>query len=233
MKYVIFLLIIFFSNIVQAMTGFAGTMLAMPISIRLIGMDSARIVLNFMALAASGYIVVKDYKKINKEVIKKTILWLVIGMFLAYIIYSHINRDLLMQLYGIMIIGIALKSLFIKKQIGISSAFMKVILIFAGVAQGLFASGGPLLVVCLVSKTKDKEEFRGTASAIWVLLCSIFVFQNWSAISIYEIKLTAISVIPLGIGVLIGSWIHHRISQKKFMKIAYVLLLISGMSVFF
>ncbi|WP_058486537.1 sulfite exporter TauE/SafE family protein [Defluviitalea phaphyphila] len=232
MKYFILLLITFLSNIVQAMTGFAGSMLAMPMFIRLIGMDSARIVLNFIALASSGYIVLKDYKKINIDALKKTTTWLVIGMFLAYIIYSHVNRELLIVLYGVMIIAIALKNLFIKKVITVPDFLTKIILIFAGIAQGLFTSGGPLLVVVLVSMTKDKEEFRATSSTIWVMLCSIFVLQNWFFITTSEIKLTVFLFIPLAVGVILGNLIHKKISQEKFMKMANILVLISGVSVF-
>ena len=48
MKEIIFLFVLFVANVIQAITGFAGTVLAMPPSIYLLGMDNAKVVLNVM-----------------------------------------------------------------------------------------------------------------------------------------------------------------------------------------
>ena len=49
MKELLFLLVLFVSNVIQAITGFAGTVLAMPPSVYLLGLDHAKVVLNVMA----------------------------------------------------------------------------------------------------------------------------------------------------------------------------------------
>ena len=43
MKELLFLLVLFVSNVIQAITGFAGTVLAMPPSVYLLGLDHAKI----------------------------------------------------------------------------------------------------------------------------------------------------------------------------------------------
>lgn len=50
MKEFIFLIVLFIANIIQAITGFVGTVLAMPASMFLLGIDDAKVVLNVMAL---------------------------------------------------------------------------------------------------------------------------------------------------------------------------------------
>lgn len=52
MKELLFLLVLFVSNVIQAITGFAGTVLAMPPSVYLLGLDHAKVVLNVMAWLA-------------------------------------------------------------------------------------------------------------------------------------------------------------------------------------
>lgn len=42
MKELLFLLVLFVSNVIQAITGFAGTVLAMPPSVYLLGLDHAK-----------------------------------------------------------------------------------------------------------------------------------------------------------------------------------------------
>ncbi|MFI3213547.1 MAG: sulfite exporter TauE/SafE family protein [Eubacteriales bacterium] len=224
--------VIFLSNIIQAITGFAGTMLAMPISIKLIGMNPARIALNAVATAASIYIVAKDYKQVNLKMLKRALLWMTVGTLISMIVYRTINTTILLYLYGVVIIGIALHKLFIKNQVSIKPYFMNIILILAGILQGLFASGGPFLVIYLVSNIKDKHEFRATVSAIWIVLGAVFAIQNMEYTTISDVRISSLSMIPLVLGVILGDQIHRKIPQEKFMKMTYVLLLISGFSVY-
>lgn len=229
---VLIYIIILITNIIQALTGFAGTLLAMPLAVRLIGIDSARIVLNFVGLVANAYLVCKGYKDINKKRIKEAIGWLISGMCIAYVMYKFIDSQILMYAYGVMIVVIALKKLIVKKELPPNEGVMKATLILAGIAQGLFASGGALLVIYLATKTEDKNEFRSTAAMIWVLLCSLFVFQNLNSITVYDMKLTICAMVPLFVGVTVGNKLHSKVSQERFLKIAYVLVLISGVTLF-
>ena len=49
---VLFLLTVFLSNTIQVITGFAGAMLDMPVSIRLIGLEPAKAILNIVTMAS-------------------------------------------------------------------------------------------------------------------------------------------------------------------------------------
>ena len=66
MKELLFLFVLFVSNVIQAITGFAGTVLAMPPSVYLLGLDHAKVVLNVMAwlsglmIAVTGFINLPD-----------------------------------------------------------------------------------------------------------------------------------------------------------------------------
>ena len=52
-NHILFLIVVFLSNTIQAFTGFAGTMLAMPASMLLLGMERASAVLNVIAIVVS------------------------------------------------------------------------------------------------------------------------------------------------------------------------------------
>ena len=81
MKELLFLLVLFVSNVIQAITGFAGTVLAMPPSVYLLGLDHAKVVLNVMAWLSGLMIAVTGYRHINwKELLKMSAVMLV-GMF--------------------------------------------------------------------------------------------------------------------------------------------------------
>ncbi|MBU5282614.1 hypothetical protein KQI13_14425 [Anaerostipes hadrus] len=44
-------------------------------------------------------------------------------------------------------------------------------------------------------------------------------------------KMTGISILPLFLAIYVGNKIHEKIDQKLFMKITYILLFASGVSI--
>ena len=116
MEEILLLLVVFGANVVQALTGFAGTLLSMPLSIKLVGIDTARIVLNFVSLFGSAYIMIVDRKNINWKAIKVAAPWLLAGMIAAPVIYSAIDTESIIYIYGAAIILISLWKMFVKVQ---------------------------------------------------------------------------------------------------------------------
>ncbi len=66
---VLFLLTVLLSNTIQVITGFAGAMLAMPVSIRLIGLEPAKAILNIatMVSAVCGMVGGRLVSKMSSE----------------------------------------------------------------------------------------------------------------------------------------------------------------------
>ena len=52
---ILFFVVVFLTNIIQCVTGFAGTVLAMPFSVLLVGYDTARPILNALGRDARGH----------------------------------------------------------------------------------------------------------------------------------------------------------------------------------
>ena len=71
LRHIVFEVVVLLTNIMQCITGFAGTVLAMPFSVMLEGYDVARPVLNVLGVAASLFIVIKEYKHINVKEFRK------------------------------------------------------------------------------------------------------------------------------------------------------------------
>ena len=77
---------------------------------------------------------------------------------------------------------------------------------------------------------KDKEEFRATVAMIWVTTgCYITGTQVMAGnFNSHVIALLIVGIIPVFLGTFIGTKLLKKISQEVFMKITYVLLLLSG-----
>lgn len=231
---ILFLLLLLFTNGIQVITGFAGTLLAMPASIFLIGLDESKVILNLITLITCIFIACKNRKYINYYVLKKVIIYMGIGMVLGIIICNIININILLYAYGIIIILIGIKNLFFKKEIILKDKTINIILILAGIIHGMFISGGSLLVVYMAYRLKNKDEFRATMSSIWIIL-NLLMLITQTYLGIINEKLIAITIIglvPATLGIIIGGKISKKISKLAFMKVTYTLLLISGLFIF-
>ena len=116
----LFLVVVFLANIMQTVTGFAGTVLAMPFSVILMGSEFSRTVLNILGLLASLGVVILYRKSINwKEIIKICVIMLV-GMVGGYLILDLVDiskQILLLILAGFVLLftGIGCYTTFVKK----------------------------------------------------------------------------------------------------------------------
>ena len=109
-----------------------------------------------------------------------------------------------------------------------------VLLIAAGVTHGLFVCGGPLLVSYMTGKVGDKQEFRATLSACWIVLNGIILTDDirtglWNK---NMLLLFCISAVILFAAMFIGSLLCKKMSRGLFMKITYILLIVSGALLF-
>lgn len=240
-KKIFFLIIVFLTNIIQGITGFAGTMLAMPPSVMLVGFDTAKPILNALGLLSGIYIVAANRKSVNKKEFLKIVGVMSVGMIAGFVLRRVLSgrERVLYILLGAVVIFTALSGIyksFLRKGGGRShgKAVSALLLTAAGVTHGMFVCGGPLLVSYMTGKVSDKQEFRATLSACWIVLNGIILADDirtglWSR---ELILLFCISAVILFAAMFIGSLLCKKMSRGLFMKITYVLLIVSGALLF-
>ena len=231
---IVFVIVAFLANIIQSITGFAGTVLAMPFSIRLVGYDVARPILNLVAIAICLVIVIFNFKKINIKKLLFLLLLVGIGFDLGLLIdkLDVINdKELLLSAYGTLVCMIAIFLLLVNnKPIKLPIWSEALVLVLAGIIHYFFTSGGPLVVIFAAITIKDKNEFRATLSVMWIILNSITFGIN-IADGLFTPHVWILSMIVIGTSLLtliIGRFILKKINQKAFLTLAYILMFISG-----
>lgn len=229
-KYILVLLVLLFANTVQTITGFAGTLLAMPVTMRLIGVTNAKAILNIFTMLACIGIAWQNRNYINKKELIKIIIGMLIGMVIGIRLFDLCPQKVLLRCYGVMIIIVAIRNLFSKSQKELGSIGRTAIILAAGIIHGMFVSGGALLVVYAVCVLKNKDEFRATISSVWVILDFILMFSHYSSgyYNRENILLIVISIIVIILSIKLGNALYKKIDQVVFMKIICVLLMISG-----
>lgn len=230
-KLALFALAVFVSNIVQALTGFAGVMLSIPPSMILFGPDMAKAVINAICWLVCAVLMWQNRQYINKKEILRIVGFMLIGMAAGIYLYSIVNPKILQPLYGAIIVAAALKNILMKQSDHALPNWISIpVLLGAGVIHGMFASGGALLVVYLVATFRDKNSFRANVAAVWTVLNLVLMFSDFEK-GLYNTEfaqLFLLSLVPLAIAMYLGNKIHGMINQKMFNRVTYGLLLLSG-----
>ncbi|MBR1810612.1 MAG: sulfite exporter TauE/SafE family protein [Clostridia bacterium] len=236
---ILFFAVILIANVIQGITGFAGTVLAMPPAVMLVGLDTAKPILNLLGLLSGLYVVVTAGKYINKKEFFKTSAVMTVGIIAGIFIKDklHGNPEILYIILGVVVTAVgvigAVHSFILKSPPKKQGKFVSwLMLTVAGVVHGLFVCGGPLIVSYFSAEIEDKNEFRSTISAVWVVLNG-FIFiddlrmGHWHADTV---KLFVPAAVVMVAAMFIGSILYKKMSRSVFMKVTFVLLMISGVA---
>lgn len=241
MKEILFYLVILLANIIQGITGFAGTILAMPFSIMLVGYDTAKPILNVLGILSGIYVFIGNKKYVNWKEFAKIVAVMSVGIIAGIFLKGYIpGEKTLFMILGALVIFLAVEGL-IKfviaqkkkdKQTREVSKLSNVLLILAGLVHGVFVCGGPILIGYLSKRIEDKRTFRATISTVWIFLNSMILVSD-IYIGMWNLEVARqqlISIPFLFAGMFIGSKLYKIMSQKAFLILTYVLLFISGIS---
>lgn len=254
MKQLLFYLVIFASNVIQGITGFAGTILAMPPSLLLVGYPVAKPILNFLGLLAGVYVFAGNYRKVSWREVRRIVFLMLPGICAGIPLQRYAAGNV--YLYG----ALAAFVLFLSVQGAVKMrresaqsgsgnaqdagcgnaendgsgsglcAGNTALLLAAGLVHGVFVSGGPLLIGYLAGRLPEKESFRATISTVWIVLNSVIFIGDiaggsWNPALI----LCQAGALPFFFGgMFLGGLLCKRMSQRAFLWLTYLLLFISG-----
>lgn len=241
MKEALFYLVILLANIIQGITGFAGTILAMPFSIMLVGYDVAKPILNVLGILSGIYVFVGNRKYINKKELTKIVLVMAVGILGGIFAKQYIPGDKgLFIILGGLVIFLAIeggvKLLFAARRVDSEkkapSKWSNILLVLAGLVHGIFVCGGPILIGYLSKRIEDKKEFRATISTVWIFLNTLILVSDIASgtWNLGLVRQQLISIPFLFGGMFIGGKLYKIMSQKAFLILTYVLLFISGIT---
>lgn len=230
LKTVLFILILMFGVFVQALAGFGGTLLSMPLGIMLMGIDLTKPVMTIVAWITGVIVVVTEYKHINRRELIKMVAVMLAGVLIGLWLTGRVQLQFLLIIYAVVVAGIGVKKLFFRQKKEAPTVLQNISLGIAGLMQGLFVSGGSFLAVYSVAKLKDKQEFRATSNAVWAIINTVMIttYGISGTLTADVLKMSAIAVIPTLAAVWLGDALTKKVKQSTFLKVVYVILIFSG-----
>ncbi len=230
--------IVLLSHATQALAGFGSIVIAVTLGAHLYPIAFLLPVVVPLEVLLNTYIVSRHRSTIHRPVLLKKILpRMGAGLLVGIILFQFIHGDLLKKIYGVVIVMISLfqlmKLLTDKTAESAPSPAMSRLLIFAsGIVQGLYASGGPLLVYAVTGFGLSKSAFRSTLCALWLILNVVLIVSFWitGKMTAVSLKYTAMLIPVILIGIVIGESLHKTVNEGQFKCFIFVLLVVAGTS---
>jgi uncharacterized membrane protein YfcA len=231
-------LIVLMAYITQAMTGFGSIIIAVTLGSHLYPIEFLLPTLVPADLLVNIYIVGKYREDVDRELLFRRILPLMgAGLVIGIGIFQFVEGTLLKKIFGLLVTLLCSRELHgLLRSPGTAKALTRlqygVSVFSAGITQGLFASGGPLVVYAVSRLKLAKGSFRSTLSALW-LLTNGFLTLSYLATGLLtwdNLRFWAWLAPAVVVGTIVGERLHDRVNEHHFRVIVFAILLVGGIS---
>lgn len=232
---IIFWAAFFVAYTLNAITGFAGNIIAMPVGMQTLGIQESIASLNVAGFLACGLLAIQGFKYIDWRQLARILAVMIVFMIVGIWLDTIVSLDILKKIFAIFVLIVGLKNLIFPQRKGVPEWLLWVALALAGILQGMFVCGGAMLVIYATQKLPEKDQFRATLSMNWFILNVLYSLYSWHAgYMTADVGVVILGCIPLMIAaILVGGYINKRMSQEAFLKFTYVMLTVIGVIMLF
>jgi uncharacterized membrane protein YfcA len=230
--------IVVLANTAEAVTGFGGTIIVVTLAAHLYGIGFLVPTILPINLAISVYLIARYHARVDRKELLRRILPLTgLGLPIGYALFRVLGTEWLRRGYGAFVFAVALVQLALTLRAkdgprgprpgpATAAAF----LVSGGIIHGLYASGGPLVVLYASRAIRDKGAFRSTLSALWLVVNTVLVAVHVAGGSINAATAKAsVYLLPsLVLGIALGEFLHDRIDERRFRLVVFALLVVAG-----
>ncbi len=224
------------AGVIQGVSGFGAGIVFMSVVPFFLSLLSSAAISNVMGLVLNILMVYRYRHHIQKEHILIPSLFFIIGSTLSIYGSTYIDLSYLKILFGLFLIILAIYFYFFSEKTKIQANLLTMFLcgFISGVCDGLFGVGGPLMVLFFLALTTRKEDYLGTISTFFFIVCTfnlgLRIYRGLLTIDLLPYSLCAVLFVLIGL--FLGNKIVDRVNDQKLKQITYLLIGISGMLTF-
>ena len=219
--------------IVQGATGFGGGIVALSLGALVMPLDQMLPAFVPLAFAIAVAITIQRWRDVDKAVLMRRVIPVVLpSAAFGLVLFAEFDVKTLLPFFGGL--AVLLSVIELLRTLGppttrpVHPVASLLLLGAGGIAHGMFASGGPLIVLSLSRLVEDKRAFRATISAMWVILNTVLVstYIYRGLISMASLRLTGLYFPALLVGLWIGERVLRLLPEVWFSRV--VLLIVAG-----
>ncbi len=231
---------------VQGALGFGASLLALALCAWRLPIHELLPVLVPLNCLATALIVALDRAHVARRLLLGRLFPLMVpGVVAGALLAGRAGDATLRRLYGLVVVVLAVHGLArllrgrpagapaageapgAPVQLGRGGAWV----VAAGVVHGVFATGGPLVVLALDRLGLDPRAFRGTLACLWLALNGLLVatYAAQGRLDANTLALSAALVPALAAGLALGHALHTRLDAVRLRLAVLGLLVVAGL----
>lgn len=225
------MLTFFVSALLQALTGFGLSILAIPLITIVISPKVTVPILLIYSMIVNIAVLYSSRKFIDFSRIWLLLISGIIGIPLGTKLLLVVDTNYLKLFIGILILGFGIL-LFkgVRKKLKHEKLGMIPIGFVSGIMGASISMSGPPLIIFLSNQNVEKQTFRASLALYFVLMNTftipIYIYNNLITPEVinYSLKFSP----GLILGVILGNMFSHKIKEEHFRKFTLILLIILG-----
>lgn len=223
--------IFFIAAILQTLSGFGFAVITMPLVCLVLDWRTAAPLVAMVALTLYTINIVRYRHAVNWREVARLGIASAIGVPLGVWALVNANESLVKTLLGAILIGYALYALVRPGSTrAISRHWAVPAGLLSGCLGGAYNTPGPPLIVYASLRQWGRDEFRASLQTLFFIsgaltTASHFVVSNVTPLTL---RLYALVVPALALGLATGMWLDRRVDQERFRVIVTAMILVLG-----
>lgn len=232
MQMALFLIACLVGQVMQTATGFGFAIIVMAVASSFFPVTVLSAACSLLSLGSCAYLAVRYRKRARL----RAILWPLAGMLIFSSLAIWITRFLTVQtlkgFLGLALIGLSVFFLAFSRRIRIRPSRTGGFLAggCSGLLSGFFSTGGPPMVVYLLSALDDKDEYLASVQTVF-FFSNLWTTANRAAAGFLTREVAVMSLLGyvcVAAGIFIGTRLIRRLNIDRLRKVAYVFIGVSG-----
>jgi len=226
------------AHIVETVTGFGATVMALSLGAHLVDVEVLVVALVLVAWIQSAWIVARGFRYIRWDLLLTRILpFCALGLPLGVWCFRSLGGESLKLVLGAFVVLVSSMEIYRLFRKGseaerLPPAVGMGLLGGGGFFHGLFASGGPMVVYYASREIQEKSSFRATLSVLWLSLNTVLIisYAIFGRLIGQPTKLALYFLPALAFGILVGEILHSRVNELAFKMLVQIVLFFTGVS---
>lgn len=229
--YLLVCLVVFFAGVTQGLSGFGSVLLSLPLLAIFLDIKTVIPLVALFGLAITMVLLQQLWKQLEWKAVYPLLLSALPGVPIGVFFLKRLETGTIQLILGIILIGYALYSLFLRSENrGINARWAYLFGFLAGCLGGAFGATGPAVIVYTSLQTWSKDKIKVTLQVFFFVSGVTIVFSHALSglTSLAVIRFFAVSLPMLIAGTYVGSFFYGKMNEEGYRKIILIFLALLG-----
>lgn len=224
-------LVVFFAALIQGLMGFGGALIAMPLLVALIDIQTATPLFAVVGTLATLLNAIRWREHSTPRDLVRLIIPAAIGIPFGILLLARADQAVVTGILGVILIAYAIYNLMGWIMPPLRHPGWALLAGFSsGVLSGAFNTGGPPVIVYATAKQWSADRFRGNLQAYFLVISLILIIAHGATghltPDVWRMALLAVPALLLG--QFVGVRLCRYVDARLFRKLVLVFLLLLG-----